>query len=103
MPVPQLLGTLPRPEGAIQGDFLDVLDPHIIDGLRSVRFNSVFCLGVFFDTAVTESLRWQARYFPNDPVIRYVAIDNAKRGDRRGASSLVVQSHVGWAEEHLDR
>jgi renalase len=107
LPVPQLLGTPPSPEGTILGNFLQIIeaDQALSAGLRSVRYNSVFCLGVFYDSALARGLglRWTYRYFPSDPVIRYIAIDNAKRGDLSSPTCLTVQSHVGWAEEHLAR
>ena len=105
LPVPQLLGTLPRPEGAIGGNFLELLerDSEMWSNLQGVRFNSVFCLGVFFDSNITDTLgiNWKAKYFPHDPVIRYVAIDNAKRGFPNDPTVLTVQSQVSFGQDNL--
>jgi len=105
MPIPQLLATPPRPEGFIEGNFLDVVSSDILNKLKAVRYNSVFCLGVFFDIAVAEALgiRWRAKYFPEDPVIRYISIDTARRGNPSSPTSICVQSHVSFAEKNLHK
>ena len=105
MPVPQLLATPPRPEGFIEGNFLDVVPLDILNKLKAVRYNSVFCLGVFFDVAVAEALgiNWRAKYFPEDPVIRYISIDTARRGSPSSPASICVQSHVSYAEKNLHK
>ena len=105
MPVPQLLATPPRPEGFIEGNFLDVVPKDILNKLKAVRYNSVFCLGVFFDVAVAEALgiSWRAKYFPEDPIIRYISIDTARRGHPSSPTSICVQSHVSFAAENLHK
>ena len=102
MPVPQLLGTPPRPEGRIEGvEELLAKNPAVASRLRSVEYNSVFCLGLFFDRPVD----WgrYTKYWPSDDMIRYMAVDTARRGHPAAAASLCVQSHVRWAEQHLHR
>ena len=105
MPVPQLLATPPRPEGLIEGNFLDVVSLDTLNKLKNVRYNSVFCLGVFFDISVAEALgiRWRAKYFPDDPVIRYISIDTVRRGNPSSPTSICVQSHVSFAEKNLHK
>jgi len=105
MPVPQLLATPPRPEGYIEGNFLEVIPQDLLVKLKAVRYNSVFCLGVFFDVDVAEGLgiKWKSKYFPEDPVIRYVSFDNSRRGDSSAPTSICVQSHVSFAEKNLQK
>jgi len=105
MPVPQLLATPPRPEGYIEGNFLEVIPQDLLVKLKAVRYNSVFCLGVFFDVDVAEGLgiKWKSKYFPEDPVIRYVSFDNSRRGDSSAPTSICVQSHVSFAEKNLHK
>jgi len=105
MPVPQLLATPPRPEGYIEGNFLEVVPQDLLVKLKAVRYNSVFCLGVFFDVDVAEGLgiKWKSKYFPEDPVIRYVSFDNSRRGDSSAPTSICVQSHVSFAEKNLHK
>jgi len=105
MPVPQLLATPPRPEGYIEGNFLEVIPQDLLVKLKAVRYNSVFCLGVFFDVDVAEGLgiKWKSKYFPDDPVIRYVSFDNSRRGDSSAPTSICVQSHVSFAEKNLQK
>merc|ERR1711953_667339 len=105
MPVPQLLATPPRPEGYIEGNFLEVVPQDLLVKLKAVRYNSVFCLGVFFDVDVAEGLgiKWKSKYFPEDPAIRYVSFDNSRRGDSSAPTSICVQSHVSFAEKNLHK
>jgi len=107
LPVPQLLGETPAPEGSIQGNFLDFLteDPALSEKLYSIKYNSVFCLGVFYDEKVELGFNWSAKYFPSDPYIRYVAVDSLKRGGEKCESptTLVVQSQVRYAKQNLAR
>jgi len=104
MPVPQLLGEYPAPEGLIRGNFLDYVkeDEQIYSNLRSVRFNSIFCLGLFYDKSLHSmpGFNWKAKYFPLDPVIRYVSFDNLKRGDTKSPISMSVQCQVAYAMEN---
>ena len=47
LPVPQLLGTPPKPEGLIEGNWLDILKTDNYSGyeaLLKVKYNTVFAL-----------------------------------------------------------
>jgi len=101
MPVPQLLGENPAPEGMVQGNFLDIIkkDRLLYENLSCVKYNSIFCLGLFYDTRIHDSLglKWKAKYFPNDPVIRYISMDNLKRGDLKSPTCVGVQTQVSYS------
>jgi len=101
MPVPQLLGDSPAPEGIVSGNFLKIIrkDENLFRKLKSVKFNTIFCLGLFFDTSLNSELgfNWKAKYFPMDPVIRYISIDNLKRGDLMSPTSIAVQCQVSYS------
>merc|ERR1719154_170284 len=108
MPVPQLLGEYPAPEGMIGGNFHDIIrgDQKLYDNLRSIQFNSVFCLGLFYGTQIqpgVHGINWKAKYFPQDPFIRFISIDNLKRGDSQSHLSLSVQSQLSYAKENLHK
>lgn len=104
LPVPQLLGESPAPEGVIGGNFLDIIkkDKPLFNNLSSVKYNTVFCLGLFYDTTLHEKVgfNWKAKYFPLDPVVRYISIDNLKRGDLKSPTTISVQCQVSYSMEN---
>lgn len=57
-------------------------DEKLRSGLQAVDYSSRYALGLFFEPGATVSLRngASAQYVTNDPVIRFVAVDNEKRG-----------------------
>lgn len=107
LPVPQLLGEAPAPEGNISGNFLKIIkeDELLFSNLKSVKYNTIFCLGLFYDTSLDSELglNWKAKYFPMDPVIRYISMDNLKRGDVMSPTSIAVQSQVSYSMENKHR
>ena len=71
LPVPQLLGTPPKPEGLIEGNWLDILKTDNYSGyeaLLKVKYNTVFALGLFYNK--TLPIPWKVKYLPKDPKIR---------------------------------
>ena len=71
LPVPQLLATPPRPEGIIQGNWLDILktdNSSEYEALLRVKYNTVFTLGLFYNK--TLPITWKVKYLPKDPIIR---------------------------------
>ena len=71
LPVPQLLASPPRPEGTIQGNWLDILKTNNCseyEALLRVKYNTVFTLGLFYNK--TLPITWKVKYLPKDPIIR---------------------------------
>ena len=71
LPVPQLLGTPPTPEGLITGDWLERVksdNNSVYQGLLRVKYNTVFTLGLFYNQ--TLPISWKVKYLPKDPIIR---------------------------------
>ena len=72
LPVPQLLGTPPTPEGLILGDWQERVktdNEAVYEGLLRVSYNTVFTLGLFYNN--TLPIHWKVKYLPKDPIIRY--------------------------------
>merc|ERR1712020_76609 len=73
LPVPQLLGTPPRPEGIIRGNWLDILKTDNCseyEALLRVKYNTVFTLGLFYNK--TLPITWKVKYLPTpDSVISH--------------------------------
>ena len=71
LPLPQLLATPPTPEGAIHGNWLDIIKTENTaeyEALLRVRYNTVFTLGLFYNQTLPAS--WKVKYLPKDPIIR---------------------------------
>uniref|UniRef100_A0A3P9KJH5 Renalase, FAD-dependent amine oxidase n=1 Tax=Oryzias latipes TaxID=8090 RepID=A0A3P9KJH5_ORYLA len=97
MPVPQIL--------QLQGDLGNLLSVQQRQQLDGVRFSSRFALALFFSPGAVFSFGWAAKYVSDNACIRYIAVDNRKRGaDNSGCGpSLVVHTSVPFGEKHLER
>ena len=62
---------------------LMVTTNQIYSNLRSVRCNSIFCLGLFLVKFLytLPGFNLKAKYFALDPVTRYISLDNLEHGD----------------------
>lgn len=94
MPIPQLLN--------IGGNFRQVLegDAEMYNNLCSVKFNAVFTLALFYDRPMY-GFTQIAKYFPKDPVIRFVAVDNLKRRKNDAPTSVLIQTHREFAASNF--
>ena len=45
-----------------------------------VEYSTRFVLGMFFNEPVDLGVDWSASYIGNHPILRFVSIDNLKRG-----------------------
>ncbi|CAL8262081.1 unnamed protein product [Arctogadus glacialis] len=96
MPVPQIL--------QLQGDLSDLLAADQREQLEAVSYSSRYALALFFPPAATVPVPWAAWYVPGNPCIRYVAVDDRKRGQESPdcGSSLVVHTSVPFGLQHLE-
>jgi len=104
LPVPQLLGSPPAPEGVIRGDWLDRVrtdNNAVYQDLLRVTYNTVFTLGLFYDK--TLPIHWKVKYLPKDPIIRYISNDGLRRGSREAGTCVCVQSQVSYGELEAGR
>lgn len=60
--------------------------------LDGVRFSSRFALALFFSPGAVFSFGWAAKYVSDNACIRYIAVDNRKRG--AGQSAHLAPSPV---------
>ena len=49
-------------------------------GLQSVSYSSRYALAMFFPPQTVLPISWSAQYLADDPCIRYMAVDQIKRG-----------------------
>lgn len=71
IPVPQLL--------KLQGNIQGLLEPFGED-LRRVEYSSRYAMALFFNGESPPDVPWDCNYVSDNDCIRFIGIDNAKRG-----------------------
>lgn len=51
--------------------------------LESVSYSSRFAVGLFYGPDVTLAIPWTAKYITDNPCIRFISVDNRKRGQSK--------------------
>lgn len=99
MPVPQILNL----KGILRRELEN--NKPILHKLSCVVYSSRFALGLFFPPGTQLPYQWAAKYFDEDPCIRFVAVDNQKRGIDASAvgPSMVVHTHVQYGLRHVEQ
>ncbi|XP_057214546.1 renalase isoform X1 [Triplophysa rosa] len=97
MPVPQIL--------QLQGDVGSLMGENQLKTLRAVSYSSRYALGLFNKAGVRIDVPWAAKYFSNNPCIRFIAIDNEKRNlaSNDFGPSVVVHTSVPFGIQHLEK
>nr|XP_022319410.1 renalase-like [Crassostrea virginica] len=99
MPVPQIL--------QLQGTIADIINskPEIKQKLEQVSYSARFAVGLFYNPNTKLSYTWGGKYIPEDPCIRFVAIENIKRGlnNPKLGPSVVVHTNGPFGLEHLEQ
>lgn len=51
--------------------------------MEQVKFSSRHAIGIMYDDSMTQlnNLTWSVKYFPDDSIISFAALDNRKRGN----------------------
>jgi len=95
LPVPQLL--------ALQGSIPQILseDQETLSNLKQVSYSTRFVLGLFFNKKVDLGIKWASNYISKDPVIRFVSVDNIKRGRPDLPTSVLVHSTVPFGLQNI--
>ena len=87
----------------VTGNFLDeAKTSQVFENLLKVQFSPSFSLGLFYPSQTVLNLDWKWKYFPESPLVRFVAVDSLKRGDPSAPTALCVQSQRAWARDHLE-
>jgi len=94
MPVPQVL--------QLGGDIPSILETRsdIKERLESVKYSTRFVLAMFFDKQVDLGVPWAAKYINNNDIVRFVSVDNMKRGVPERPSSVLVHGNVRHGSLH---
>ena len=59
--------------------------------MKKVEYSTRFVLGMFFNEPVDLGVDWSASYIGDHPILRFVSIDNLKRGLGDGSPTSVTQ------------
>eukprot|EP00095_Tigriopus_kingsejongensis_P010837 maker-scaffold332_size203095-snap-gene-1.19 protein:Tk10837 transcript:maker-scaffold332_size203095-snap-gene-1.19-mRNA-1 annotation:"hypothetical protein DAPPUDRAFT_327763" len=98
MPVPQVL----QLAGSIQG-ILKENHNGLTQDLQGVKYSARYAMAYFYDQPTDLGWDFEAKYVENDPVIRFVAVDNAKRGHGSGPTSILFHTSVKYGQEHVEK
>ena len=71
IPVPQLLN--------LQGMIQNQMEP-FRSKLEKVQYSSRYALGMYFENKDPLDVPWECKYLADDDCVRFISIDNAKRG-----------------------
>jgi len=95
LPVPQLL--------ALNGGIKTLIDqnPDVLANLQSVSYSTRFVLGMFFNNKVDLGVNWASNYISSDPVIRFLSVDNVKRGLPAHPTSVLMHSTVPFGIKNI--
>ena len=74
IPVPQLLN--------LQGSIQFILE-NKRPVLEKIKYSSRYAVAMFFDPGVTIDVPWTAKYITGNPCVRFIAVDNKRRGDSK--------------------
>ncbi|CAL4124388.1 unnamed protein product, partial [Meganyctiphanes norvegica] len=99
MPVPQILGL----SGTVAKSINE--NKSLRHNLEEVKYSSRYALGLFFDSGTHLSLKTDvdAQYITGDSIMRFVAIDNQKRGSNDDPPSVVFHTSVPFGIGHVDK
>lgn len=92
MPVPQIL--------QLKGNVRDLISARnsgdVKNKLEEVSYSSRYALAAWYGSNVTisEDVDWSAKYFYDDPCLRYIAIDPKKRGVQAEVDGTVIVVHT---------
>lgn len=98
MPVPQIL--------ALKGNIQQLINSKsdVKKNLEDVSYSSRFALGLFYKPGTQLNYSWSGKYITDNPCIRFVAIDNKKRGLDSSdiGPSIVVHTSVPFSLKNLE-
>lgn len=97
MPVPQIL--------QLQGDITKLIEQRGIGSqLKDVTYSSRFAMGLFYNPNTNIDVDWSAKYVTDNPCIRFISIDNKKRGQvsPEVGPSICVHTSVPWGIENIE-
>ncbi|KAH9498376.1 hypothetical protein Btru_008130 [Bulinus truncatus] len=98
IPVPQVL----QLKGSLQ-EWIGY-NPDMKKKLQNVSYSSRYAVGLFFPPKTEFHYPWCAKYISDNPCLRYIALDQSKRGVSKPnqGKSIVVHTSVPFGLAHLE-
>ncbi|XP_035225299.1 renalase-like isoform X2 [Stegodyphus dumicola] len=89
--------------GSIVKHFLQLADGEL-GKLKAVEYCSRFALSLFYkyNTNFFDNLSWTAKYISENPVLRFVSIDNLKRGKQHELPSVLIHTTKEFGKKNVD-
>jgi len=97
MPTPQIL--------QLGGDVSTLLSqqPDVRLLLENVSYSTRFVLGLYYGEKLDLDGDWACKYVSDHPIIRFVSVDNIKRGNVDAATSILVHSTVEFGLDNMNK
>ncbi|KFM65336.1 Renalase, partial [Stegodyphus mimosarum] len=94
IPVPQIL--------MLNGDFFaKYLDDDIKMAMEQVKYSSRYSVALMYNDDVGE-LPWSMKYFPEDEIICFAAVDNLKRGKPKDPAAVLIHTTTKYCQKNSD-
>jgi len=94
MPVPQILNLT---------GISSIIEQDMKKKLEAVRYSSRYALGLFYDEGASLNLPFNASYLYEDPVFRFIAVDNVKRNRPELPVSVLLHTSVPFGLKYIDQ
>ncbi|XP_015910737.1 renalase isoform X1 [Parasteatoda tepidariorum] len=98
--------TIPVPEVLkLTGNFQKLnQDDDIRMAMEQVKYSSRYAVTLMYNQSqnVLEELPWSMKYFPDDDIIAFIALDNRKRGQPNELPALVMHTTVKFFHKYSD-
>ncbi|XP_042908391.1 renalase isoform X2 [Parasteatoda tepidariorum] len=79
-------------------------DDDIRMAMEQVKYSSRYAVTLMYNQSqnVLEELPWSMKYFPDDDIIAFIALDNRKRGQPNELPALVMHTTVKFFHKYSD-
>ncbi|XP_059351197.1 renalase-like [Daphnia carinata] len=96
IPVPQVL--------QLKGTVAEILENNqeMKTKLSTVEYSSRYAVGLYYDQGAELNLPFKASYLKDDPVFRYIAVDNLRRNRPELPTSVVFHTSVPFGLKHVE-
>ncbi|EFX70880.1 hypothetical protein DAPPUDRAFT_327763 [Daphnia pulex] len=96
IPVPQIL--------QLGGTVKDILENNheMKTKLENVKYSARYVMSLYYDHGTELNLPFDASYIKDDPVFRYIAVDNLRRNRPDLPTSVILHTSVPFGVQHID-
>ncbi|XP_054715905.1 renalase-like [Uloborus diversus] len=97
IPVPQVL--------KLGGNFLNISNEEVKMTMEQIKFSSRHAVGLMYNepSKVIDELPWSIKYFPDDEIICFAAVDNRKRGMNKDLPTILIHTTGKYSQNQSDK